>query len=48
MERWRWLPNDLGSFYVTANVPEFMTFALAALASAVPSLDERLRTLRPG
>jgi L,D-transpeptidase YcbB len=26
MERWRWLPNDLGSFYVHANVPEFMTY----------------------
>jgi murein L,D-transpeptidase YcbB/YkuD len=24
MERWRWLPNDLGSFYVTVNIPEFM------------------------
>jgi L,D-transpeptidase YcbB len=24
MERWRWLPNDLGAFYVTVNVPEFM------------------------
>jgi L,D-transpeptidase YcbB len=24
MERWRWLPNDPGSFYVTVNVPEFM------------------------
>jgi murein L,D-transpeptidase YcbB/YkuD len=24
MERWRWLPNDLGSFYVMVNVPEFM------------------------
>jgi murein L,D-transpeptidase YcbB/YkuD len=24
MERWRWLPHDLGSFYVTVNVPEFM------------------------
>ena len=23
MERWRWLPNNLGSFYVTVNVPEF-------------------------
>jgi murein L,D-transpeptidase YcbB/YkuD len=23
MERWRWLPHDLGSFYVTVNVPEF-------------------------
>ncbi|MGB6923878.1 MAG: L,D-transpeptidase family protein, partial [Methyloceanibacter sp.] len=24
MERWRWLPHDLGQFYVTVNVPEFM------------------------
>ena len=24
MERWRWLPHDLGPFYVTVNVPEFM------------------------
>ncbi len=23
MERWRWLPNDLGSFHVAANIPEF-------------------------
>jgi murein L,D-transpeptidase YcbB/YkuD len=24
MERWRWLPSDLGSYYVTVNVPEFV------------------------
>jgi murein L,D-transpeptidase YcbB/YkuD len=24
MERWRWLPDDLGPFYVNVNVPEFM------------------------
>ena len=24
MERWRWLPHDLGPLYVTANIPEFM------------------------
>jgi murein L,D-transpeptidase YcbB/YkuD len=23
MERWRWLPHDLGQFYVTVNIPEF-------------------------
>ena len=23
MERWRWLPHDLGPFYVTVNIPEF-------------------------
>jgi L,D-transpeptidase YcbB len=25
MERWRWLPEDLGKLYVWDNVPEFMT-----------------------
>jgi murein L,D-transpeptidase YcbB/YkuD len=24
MERWRWLPRDLGPYYVTVNIPEFM------------------------
>jgi murein L,D-transpeptidase YcbB/YkuD len=24
MERWRWLPNNLGSYYVNVNLPEFM------------------------
>jgi len=24
MERWRWLPHDLGPYYVTINIPEFM------------------------
>lgn len=24
MERWRWMPRDLGSFYVLVNVPEYM------------------------
>jgi murein L,D-transpeptidase YcbB/YkuD len=24
MERWRWLPHDLGGFYVMTNIPEFM------------------------
>jgi len=25
MERWRWVPNDLGEFHVWDNVPEFLT-----------------------
>ena len=25
MERWRWLPPDLGSFYVMNNIPEFVS-----------------------
>jgi murein L,D-transpeptidase YcbB/YkuD len=24
MERWRWLPHELGPYYVTVNIPEFM------------------------
>lgn len=24
LERWRWMPRDLGAFHVTVNVPEFM------------------------
>ncbi len=25
MERWRWVPNDMGTFHVWDNVPEFLT-----------------------
>lgn len=28
MERWRWMPRDLGDFYVWDNVPEFMTYVV--------------------
>lgn len=24
MERWRWLPHDLGPYYINVNIPEFM------------------------
>ena len=24
MEEWRWMPEDLGTYYVTVNIPEFM------------------------
>jgi murein L,D-transpeptidase YcbB/YkuD len=26
MERWRWMPKDLGALYVQINIPEFMTY----------------------
>jgi L,D-transpeptidase YcbB len=39
MERWRWLPHELGSFYVTVNVPEFM---LRVLAEGKPVLTARV------
>jgi len=28
MERWRWMPADLGKFYVQDNVPEFMLYVV--------------------
>ena len=33
MERWRWLPHDLGSFYVNVNIPEFMLRVMSRTAS---------------
>jgi L,D-transpeptidase YcbB len=30
MERWRWLPRDLGTFHVWNNVPEFLTRVVQA------------------
>jgi murein L,D-transpeptidase YcbB/YkuD len=38
MERWRW-PTDLGSFYVTVNVPEFM---LRVMAEGKPTFTARV------
>lgn len=28
MERWRWMPEDLGTFYLQDNVPEFMLYVI--------------------
>ena len=28
MERWRWMPEDLGAFYVWSNTPEFMLYVV--------------------
>jgi murein L,D-transpeptidase YcbB/YkuD len=28
MERWRWMPEELGSFYVQDNVPDFMLYVV--------------------
>ena len=36
---WRWLPEDLGSFYVTVNVPEFM---LRVMAEGKPIFTARV------
>ena len=44
MERWRWLPSDLGSFYVTANVPEFM---LRVMDEAKPVFTTRMVVGKP-
>jgi murein L,D-transpeptidase YcbB/YkuD len=44
MERWRWLPNDLGSFYVTVNVPEF---TLRVMEEGKPAFTTRVVVGKP-
>jgi L,D-transpeptidase YcbB len=44
MERWRWLPSDLGSFYVTVNIPEFM---LKVVDDAKPVFTTRVVVGKP-
>ena len=39
MERWRWLPHDLGSFYVNVNIPEFM---LRVMSDGKPTYTTRV------
>jgi murein L,D-transpeptidase YcbB/YkuD len=44
MERWRWLPHDLGPFYVTVNIPEFM---LRVVEDGKPIHTTRVVTGKP-
>ena len=44
MERWRWLPNDLGSFYVTVNIPEF---TLKVMDEGEPAFTTRVVVGKP-
>src|SRR5262245_34007279 len=44
MERWRWLPNDLGRFYVTVNVPEF---TLRVMEEGKPAFTTRVVVGKP-
>ena len=44
MERWRWLPHDLGSFYVTVNIPEFM---LRVMEDSRPAFTTRVVVGKP-
>ena len=39
MERWRWLPQDQGSFYITVNVPEFTLRVVEDAAEALAHAD---------
>ena len=39
MERWRWLPHDLGSFYVNVNIPEFV---LRVMSDGKPTYTTRV------
>jgi murein L,D-transpeptidase YcbB/YkuD len=44
MERWRWLPHDLGDFYVTVNIPEFM---LRVMEDNKPAFTTRVVVGKP-
>jgi len=44
MERWRWLPSDLGSFYVTVNIPEF---TLSVMDRGKPAFTARVVVGKP-
>ena len=44
MERWRWLPHDLGPFYVTVNIPEF---TLRVVEEGKPILTTRVVVGKP-
>jgi murein L,D-transpeptidase YcbB/YkuD len=44
MERWRWLPNDLGSFYVAVNIPEF---TLRVMDDGKPAFTTRVVVGKP-
>jgi murein L,D-transpeptidase YcbB/YkuD len=44
MERWRWLPHDLGSYYVNVNIPEFM---LRVMKEGKPDFTTRVVVGKP-
>jgi len=41
MERWRWLPHDLGPFYVAVNIPEFTLRVVQSLLERAELHQER-------
>jgi murein L,D-transpeptidase YcbB/YkuD len=45
MERWRWLPRDLGKNHVTVNIPDF---TLAVYKDGVPVWHTRIVVGKPG
>ena len=45
MERWRWMPQDLGSFYVWDSVPEQIT---TVYKDGKPILSEKIVVGKPG
>ncbi|HTJ56346.1 MAG TPA: L,D-transpeptidase family protein [Devosiaceae bacterium] len=44
MERWRWLPSDLGPFYVMVNIPEFR---VAVMQNDAPAFSTRVVVGKP-
>ncbi|MFP4537767.1 MAG: murein L,D-transpeptidase [Dichotomicrobium sp.] len=44
LERWRWLPNDLGARYVRVNIPEFM---VRLVDNGTTAFEERIVVGKP-
>ncbi len=44
MERWRWLPSDLGGLYIWNNIPEFLT---RVMKDGSPIFEERIVVGKP-
>ncbi len=44
MERWRWLPSDLGGLYIWNNIPEFLT---RVMKDGAPIFEERIVVGKP-
>ncbi|MEZ5924919.1 MAG: L,D-transpeptidase family protein [Hyphomicrobiaceae bacterium] len=44
MERWRWLPRDLGPLYIWNNIPEFLT---RVVKDGAPIYEERIVVGKP-
>ena len=47
MERWRWMPEDLGGLYVQINIPEFMVYVVKGARRSTPRRRSSARWSTP-